>query len=53
MYRAREQIITIYTNGSPSTKIFKLVTYAQLFAVMFGKGLKGYLGQKQLMHISF
>lgn len=53
MCRAREKLITIYTNGSPSIKIFKLVTYAQLFAVMFGKWFKGYLGQKQLMHISF
>lgn len=35
--RVREQLITIYTNGSPSIKILKLVTYAQLFAVMFGK----------------
>lgn len=35
--RAREQLITIYTNGAPSIKILKLVTYAQLFAVMFGK----------------
>jgi len=53
MYWSREQLITIYTNGSPSIKIFKLVTYAQLFAVMFGKWFKGYFGQKQLMHISF
>lgn len=45
--RVREQLITIYTNGSPSIKILKLVTYAQLFAVMFGKWFKGYLGQKQ------
>lgn len=37
MCRAKEQLITICTNGSPSIKIFKLVTYAQLFAVMFGK----------------
>lgn len=32
--RTREQLITIY---GPSIKVFKLVTYAQLFAVMFGE----------------
>lgn len=37
MYRAREQLITIYTNDSPSIKVLKFVTYAQLFAVVFGK----------------
>lgn len=37
MSRAREQLITIYANGSPSIKIVKLITYAQLFAAMFGK----------------
>lgn len=35
--RAREQLSTTYTNGPSSIKIFKLVTYAQLFAVIFGK----------------
>lgn len=33
---AREQLIAIY-NGPSSIKIFKLVIYAQLFAVMLGK----------------
>lgn len=42
MCRVREQLITIYTNGSTSIKIFKFVTYAQLFAAMFGKWFKGY-----------
>lgn len=37
MWRVKEQLITIYTNGSPSMKTWKLVTYAHLFAAMFGK----------------
>lgn len=42
MWRVKEQLITIYTNGSPSIKTWKLVTYAHLFAAMFGKWFKGY-----------
>lgn len=37
MCRVREQLITIYTNGSTSIKIFKFVTYTQLFAATFCK----------------
>lgn len=37
MWKARKQLITIYTKCLPSIKIFKRVTYAQLFAAMFVK----------------
>lgn len=36
-WKVMEQLITIYTNGSRSIKIFRLVTYTQLFAAMCGK----------------
>lgn len=42
MQKIKEQLITIYTNGLPSIKIIKLVSYAQVFAVKFGKWFKGY-----------
>lgn len=41
MWRVREQLITIYTDDSPSIKIFKLVTYAQFLLQCLVNDLKG------------